>query len=344
MKTRYDARMLTPEAKEDLRRRVVAAVVDQGMKPTAAARVFHVSRTAIFHWTQAYRAGGAAALRKKTLGRPRQPRLTGHQAATTVRIITAGCPDQHKMPFALWTRQAVQELLARRWGVKVSLWTVGRYLQHWGLTPQKPVRRAYEQNPAAVRRWLQEEYPAIRARAAKEKAEIHWGDQMGLRSEHQSGTTWAKRGQTPVVAGPGRRFGCNMISTITNRGVLRFMVFGRNFATPVMLAFLTRLLRSVKGKVFLILDRHPVHRAAAVDRWLREHQDRIERFYLPDYSPQLNPDELLNQETKSHAGRQRPHDYGEMVRSLRTHLRSTQHQPAKVMRYFQEKHVMYAAH
>jgi transposase len=303
MSQRYDARMLTSEAKESLRLRVVAAVVDQGMGPTEAARLFHVSRTAIFHWTKAYKELGAQALAKKPLGRPKEPRLKGHQAATVVRIITAGCPDQHKMPFALWTREAVQSLLQRRFGLKVSVWTVGRYLKGWGLTPQKPVRRAYEQNPAAVKRWLQEEYPAIKRRAAKEKAEIHWGDQMGLRSEHQSGTTWAKRGQTPVVESPGKRFGCNMISTITNRGVLRFMVFRKNFATPILLVFLKRLLRSVKSKVFLILDHHPVHRAKAVDRWLEEHADKIERFYLPDYSPQLNPDELLNQETKSHAHR-----------------------------------------
>jgi transposase len=344
MSKRYDARMLTPEAKESLRRRVVAAIVEQGMKPTAAARTFGVSRTAIFHWTTAHRQGGMAALRAKKLGRPRRMRLAGHQSATAVRMITAGCPDQLQLPFALWTREAVQRLLGQRFGLKVSVWTVGRYLRHWGLSPQKPVRRAYEQNPAAVKRWLQEEYPAIQRRAAREKAEIHWGDQMGLRSEHQSGTTWAKRGQTPVVPSAGRRFGCNMISTITNRGTLRFMVFGKNFATPVMRKFLERLLRSVQGKIFLIIDRHPVHRAKGVDRWLAAHRNRIERFYLPDYSPELNPDELVNQEAKSQAGRQRPHNQSEMVANLRAHLRRTQQQPAKVMRYFQEKHVRYAAH
>jgi len=339
----YDARMLSSQAKEALRRRVVHAVVVQDMRPTQALRVFRVSRTAVYDWVQAYRAGGAQALRAHPLGRPKRSRLAGHQAATAVKLITERCPDQLKLPFALWTRQAVCQLLAERFGLRVSVWTAGRYLRHWGLTPQKPVRRAYQRNPAAVQGWLKEEYPAIRAKAKQEKAEIHWGDEMGLRSDHQSGRSYSKRGHTPVIPGTGQRFGCNMISTITNRGTLRFMVFPKRFTQPVLLAFLRRLLRSVKGKVFLIVDGHPVHHGKMVQRWLAAQQDRIALFFLPGYSPELNPDELLNQDIKSHAGRQRPKDPVQMMRSLRGHLRSTQKQPGKVRRYFREEHVAYAA-
>jgi transposase len=339
----YDARMLSSQAKEALRRRVVHAVVAQGMRPIEAVRVFRVSRAAVHNWVQAYRAGGARALRARPLGRPKRSRLAGHQAATAVQLITARCPDQLKLPFALWTRQAVCQLLASRFDLRVSVWTAGRYLRHWGLTPQKPVRRAYERNPAAVERWLKEVYPAIRAKAKQEKAQIHWGDEMGLRSDHQSGRSYSKRGHTPVILGTGQRFGCNMISTITNRGTLRFMVFKKRFAMPVLLAFLRRLLRSVKGKVFLILDGHPVHHGKMVQRWLAAQQGRIALFFLPGYSPELNPDELLNQDVKSHAGRQRPADQKQMMRSLRRRLRSTQKQPAKVRRYFHEEHVAYAA-
>jgi transposase len=338
----HDARMLSPQAKEVLRLRVVHAVVEQQMRPTEAVRVFRVSRTAVFGWVRTYRAGGARALHAHALGRPRRSRLAGHQAATAVKLITERCPDQLKLPFALWTRQAVCRLLAERFGLHVSVWTAGRYLRHWGLTPQKPVRRAYERNPAAVQRWLKEEYPAILAKAKQEKAEIHWGDEMGLRSDHQSGRSYSKRGRTPVIAGTGQRFGCNMISTITNRGTLRFMVFRKRFTQPVLLAFLRRLLRSVKGNVFLIVDGHPVHHGKKVQRWLAR-QDRIALFFLPGYSPELNPDELLNQDVKSHAGRQRPQDQMQMMRSLRGRLRSTQKQPAKVRRYFHEEHVAYAA-
>jgi len=341
-RNRYDARMLSAAAKEELRRRVVQAVV-QGMKPCEAVRVFRVSRTAVFNWMGAYRAGGERALRARALGRPRRSRLAGHPVGTAVKLILGRCPDQLQLPFALWTREAVGHLLARRFGLRVSVWTAGRYLRQWGLTPQKPVRRAYERNPAAVRRWRREEYPAIRAKAKQAKAEIHWGDEMGLRSDHQSGRSYGKRGCTPVIPGTGQRFGCNLISTITNRGTLRFMVFRKRFTQPVLLEFLRRLLRSVKGKVFLIVDGHPVHRGKMVRRWLAERGGRITLFFLPGYSPELNPDELLNQDVKTRAGRQRPKDQKQMMLSLRGHLRSTQKQPAKVRRYFQEKHVAYAA-
>ena len=193
MKTQ-DARRLSPEAQEDLRRRVVQAVVKQGMRQVDAVRTFGVSRTSIYNWVNSHVEGGAAALRSKPRGRPHRSRLAGHQAATTVRIITDRCPDQKKLPFALWTREAVQQLLADRFDVHVSVWTVGRYLAQWGLTPQKPLRRAYEQNPVAVKRWLNETYPAIVKQAKREKAEIHWGDEMGLRSDHQAGRSYGRRG------------------------------------------------------------------------------------------------------------------------------------------------------
>src|SRR5262249_32665243 len=198
------------------------------------------------------------------------------------------------LPFALWTREAVQPLIAQRTGLHLSIWTVGRYLKHWGFTPQKPVRRAYERNPEAVRRWLQEEYPAIRNCAKRENAEIYWGDEMGLRSDHQAGRSYSPRGKTPVIPGTGKRFGCNVVSTITNRGRLAFMVFKVRFTARVMVEFLGRLLRHAKRKVFLILDGHPVHRSRTVKEWLKENQARIRLFLLPGYSPELNPDELLN--------------------------------------------------
>ena len=212
-----DARVLSPEAQEDLRCRVVRAVEEHGISQAEAVRTFGVSRTAVHNWRKAYRTGGKAALKSKRRGRPRRSRLAGHQAATTVRIVQDGCPDQMKMPFALWTRDAVRELIADRCGIKLSVWTVGRLLKKWGFTPQKPLRRAYERDPAAVKRWLDEEYPAITRQAKQEKAEIHWGDEMGLRSDHQTGTSYGRKGRTPVITGTGQRFRCNMISAITNR-------------------------------------------------------------------------------------------------------------------------------
>ena len=341
---KLDARRLAPAAQEDLRRRVVRAVQERGLSKVEAARTFGVSRAAIHTWLKAVATGGEAALRARKRGPKPHCRLAGHQAATVVRLITDRCPDQLRLPFALWTREAVQQLIARRYGIRVSVWTVGRYLRRWGFTPQKPLRRAYEQDPVAVRRWLAEEYPAIRQRAKREKAEIYWGDEMGLRSDHQSGTSYGRRGQTPTVPGTGRRFGCQMISAITNRGHLLFLVYKERFTARVFLHFLRRLVRQVGRRAFLIVDGHPVHRSAEVKRWVVAHAQQLQLFYLPWYSPELNPDELLNQDVKTNAlGRQRPENQLQMMGTVRSYLRSTQKQPHIVRSYFQKDSVRYAA-
>lgn len=339
-----DARLLSPETQEQLRLRVARAVVDEGMKPSEAARLYRVSRTAVYHWCNSYQRQGAKGLKAKKRGRPRRSQLAGHEAATTVKLIQDRCPDQLKLGFALWTREAVQHLIAERFDRHMSVWTVGRYLKHWGFTPQKPLRRAYEQDPVAVQHWLDERYPAIRRRAKRENADIHWEDEMGLRSDHQAGTSYGRRGETPVIPGTGQRFSCNLISTVTNLGTLRFMVFTHRFTAAVFIEFLARLLRSVDRKVFLIMDGHPVHRAKKVKRWLAERSDQIEVFTLPGYSPGLNPDEYLNQDVKSNAvGRRRPGDQHEMMDQVRTYLRSTQRQPEVVKGFFHADEVAYAA-
>jgi len=317
---KQDARSLSAEGQEDLRRRVVEAV-QKGLSQTDAARLFGLARGTVSRWMGLVERVGRRALKARRRGRPPVSRLQPHQAATTVRHILSGCPDQLSMPFALWTREAVQELLSRKFDVQVSVWTVGRYLRAWGLTPQKPVRRAYEQNPAKVRKWLEEEYPAIREQARQFKAQIHWLDEMGLRSDHQAGRSYGRRGETPVVFGTGQRFRCNMISSITNRGRLAFMIFRQRFTARVFLNFLGRLLRltrKTRRKVFLIVDGHPVHKARSVSRWLAEHRKQIRIFFLPSYSPELNPDELLNQDVKTNAlGRVRPINVHEMMDYVR---------------------------
>lgn len=343
MKT-LDARTLPPQAQEDLRRKAVAAV-RAGKSKSEAARLFGVARQTLHTWINAYQARGAAGLKARRRGRkPGSRALDGKQAAVVRRRIRDRHPDQLKLPFYLWTREAVQELIAREFGVEVSVWTVGRYLRDWGFTPQKPARRALEQNPQAVRRWLREQYPAIRKQAQAEKGEIYWEDEMGLRSDHAAGRSYAPRGRTPTIRISGNRFGCNMISAISNRGRLYFSVFRRTFTTKVFLAFLRRLIKQVDRKVFLILDGHPVHRARAVTGWLERHADRIRFFPLPPYSPELNPDEYLNQDVKRNAdGGRRPRDADEMVSNVRGYLRSTQRRPALVSNYFQAEPVRYAA-
>jgi transposase len=339
-----DARSLPPAAQAALRRRAVKAV-RAGKTQGAAAMLFGVTRRAVNKWVRTAEEEGLSALKAARQGRPvGGGRLKAAQASVIVRLIRDRRPDQLKLAFYLWTRAAVGQLIERRFGIRMSVWTVGRYLAAWGFTPQKPIRRAFERDPEAVKRWLKEIYPAIRRRAKREKAEIYWGDEMGLRSDHAAGRSFSPRGETPVIPGTGQRFGCNMISAITNRGKLYFMVFKQRFTVAVFLEFLRRLDRQLGRALYLIVDGHPVHRAAAVKAWLKEDGRKIRLFFLPGYSPELNPDELLNQDVKSNAlGRRRARDQAELLHNVRGYLRGRQRRPQVVRNYFKEEHVRYAA-
>jgi len=338
-----DARSLPAIAQQDLRNRAVKAVLD-GRKQVEVAEVFGVTRQAIWKWLQSYREDGAKALKAKRQGRPKGGSLLPWQSAQIAKAVIGHCPDQLKLPFYLWTREAVAQLIERRFGIRLSVWTVGRYLARWGFTPQKPLRRAFEKNPEAVRRWLDEDYPSIRTQAKQENGVIYWGDEMGLRSDHAVGRSYGRRGQTPVIPGTGVRFGCNMISAITNKGRLHFMVFKERFKSEVFQEFLRRIVRQSTRKVFLIVDAHPVHRSGKVKRWLKRHETHIQLFFLPGYSPELNPDEMLNQDVKSNAvGRKRARTQSDLIATVRSFLWSRQRRPNVVKKYFLEKNVRYAA-
>jgi transposase len=347
--TRMDARRLSPDAQEDLRRRVVYAVREDGMLPAVAARTFGVCRQSVAAWVAQVQDGGTRALAARRRGPKVRPRIDAAAERDIIRSIRKDCPDQLLLPFALWTREAVAARVRQRTGREISIWTAGRYLKRWNMTPQRPMRRAYERDPAAVKAWLAERYPAIKQRAKGENALILWGDEMGLRSDDAIGRTYAPRGQTPVVPATGRRFGCNMISAISNLGQLWFMVFKDRLNAPVFIEFLGRLLRAggEGRKLFLIVDSHPAHKAAKVARWLEEEpverSGRLELFFLPGYSPELNPDECLNQDTKQAMRKNRPRDQQEMMSKVRSHLHRRKKQPQVVKRFFEEKHVHYAA-
>lgn len=345
MNTKQDARKLNLVGKEDLRRRVVRAVLEQGLAKAEAARVFGVSRTSVHAWINLYHESGVDGLTPKRIGRPRGGgRLQGWQAATIVNLIKDNCPEQLKMPFALWTREAVGDLIYQRFGIRYSRGMVGRLLCHWGFTPQKPVTRAYERNDERIRAWLQCEYPALRCRAKRENAEIYWEDETGLRSDHVVGRSYAPRGVTPVIRNTGQRFGCNIISAVNNLGKLRFRVFKGSFTQALMIDFLERLVRDAQRKIIVIADGHPAHRGRRLRQWLEEHASQCELVLLPGYAPELNPDELLNQDLKSNVFRSgRPKTRDELVGQTRSYLRATQKRPDIVRAYFQEAHVNYAA-
>jgi len=342
MKTK-DARSLPAVAQEDVRFKAVKAVVG-GKKQVEVADIFGVTRQAVGKWVRAYREGGFKALKAAKQGRPKGGSLLPWQAAQIAKTVIDRHPDQLKLPFYLWTREAVAQMIEAKFGIRLSVWTVGRYLGRWNFTPQKPIRKAFEKDPEAVRQWLEQRYPAIRKQAKREKARIYWGDEMGIRSDHCTGRSYGRRGQTPVVPGTGKRFGCNMISALTNLGHLNFMVFKERFTSDVFVEFLRRLVRQSGQKVFLIVDGHPVHRSKHTKNWIAKHEDNIHLFFLPGYSPELNPDELLNQDVKSNAiGRKRTRNVKEMLVEVRRFLWSRQRRPCLVKKYFYQKHVQYAA-
>jgi transposase len=341
-----DTRSLSGEAQAALRNRAVQAVLD-GMTQAEAARVFRVHRNAVNRWIRRYREGGWAGLAEQRRGRRpgEQPALSERQQQELNALVRESTPDQLGLVGFLWTRDAVAELLAQRYGLWLARTTVGGYLRGWGFSPQKPQRRALEQNPVAVARWLATEFPAIRAQARQEGGVVVWLDEMGVRSDAAAGRSWAPVGRTPVIKRTGKRFRVNMISAISNQGLLRFRLFTGSFTGAVFIDFLRRLLRDCQGrKVHLIVDGHPVHRAKLVSAWVGRHAERIELHFLPGYSPELNPVELLNHDVKANAaGRRRPRSAGELREELHGYLRRRQRQPAVLVRFFDHPTTRYAA-
>jgi len=337
---------LSGAAQAALRNRAVQAVLD-GMTQAEAARVFGVHRNAVNRWIRRYREGGWAGLAEQRRGRRpgEQPALSERQQQELIALVREGTPDRLGLAGFLWTRDAVAELLAQRYGVWLARTTVGGYLRGWGFSPQRPQHRALEQNPVAVARWLATEFPAICAQARREGGMVLWLDEMGVRSDAAAGRSWAPVGRTPVIKRTGKRFRVNMISAISNQGLLRFRLFTGSFTGAVFIDFLRRLLRDCQGrKVHLIVDGHPVHRAKLVSTWVGRHAERIELHFLPGYSPELNPVELLNHDVKANAaGRRRPRSAGELREELHGYLRRRQRQPQVLVRFFDHPTTRYAA-
>jgi transposase len=341
-----DTRSLPAAAQAALRSRAVRAVLE-GMTQAEAARVFGVHHNAVNRWIRRYREGGWAGLGEQRRGRRlgEQAALSESQQQELMALVRETTPDQLGLAGFLWTRDAVAALIGQRYGLLLARTTVGGYLRGWGFSPQKPQRRALEQNPAAVARWLATEFPAIRAQAKREGGVVLWLDEMGVRSDAAAGRSWAPVGQTPVIKGTGKRFRVNMLSAISNAGRLRFRLFTGSFSSRVFIDFLGRLLRDCGGrKVHLIVDGHPVHRAKLVSAWVGRHADQIELHFLPGYSPELNPVELLNHDVKANAaGRRRPRSEGELRAELHGYLRWRQRHPNVLVRFFDYPTTRYAA-
>lgn len=342
---RTDSRSLSDDALIERRRQVVRCRLSGlGLKDSAAQ--CSMSRHAANRAWQLYKKKGWKALDARRTGRPRGSGqlLTDEQQRETQRLISDRMPDQLKLPFALWSRKAVRQLIKERYGVELAERTMTEYLRRWGFSAQKPMRRAMEQRPSEVRRWKEQVYPAIAARAKAEGAEIYWGDETGVRSDDARGRSFAKRGCTPVVRVGSKRHGRSIISAVSARGGMRWMVFKGALNLRAFRRFLARLIKDARRKVFLIVDNLRVHHAKDLQPWLQQHKRRLELFFLPSYSPELNPVEVANADLKRALAQQPPaSDEQEMVSNICSHYRSVQRRPRRVASYFQHPDVRYAA-
>lgn len=335
-----DGRQVEHATLEWMRLRAVEAVVKERQSPETVIRWFKLHRTVIYKWLRMFRQGGWEALKSTKAPGP-EPKLTQREKERLGTLLMKN-PLQLHFDFGLWTLEMVQELIRRKFEKNVSIPTVTRILTAIGYSRQKPLQRAYEQDPERVRRWKEEEYPAILAEAKRERREIYFEDESGFRSTGSGGTTWSRRGQTPIVRKTGKRYGINSISAISRRGKLWFMLFEGTCTAGVFVVFLRRLLKNNKEPVTLIVDGHPTHKTKAVRQFMQSKNGMLKLYFLPPYSPELNPDEQVWNNTKHSLKRKSVGGKQQFIAEIRQHLRSLQRQADKVSRFFLHPDVAYA--
>lgn len=329
------------------RRKQIVRLHKKAIKIMQIVSMTGLSYPAVRATIDRFETGGWAAIRPARRGRSKGVgrTLSQVQEDTIQRTIIDKRPEQLKMDFSLWSRAAVGQLIEQEYGIKLHVRSIGKYLTRWGFTPQKPIKRAYEQSPQAVQAWLEGEYPAIEQRARREGAEIHWGDETALVNTDVRGRSYSPAGKTPVAfAVGGTRQKLSMIATVTNQGKTRWMIIDDAFDSEKLIEFLQALIKDAGKKVFLILDNLRVHHSKIVKAWVAERIDQIELFYLPSYSPQLNPEERLNADLKQEMGKRVPvRTKAKLREAASQHMTMLERSPDRVQSYFQDRRVRYAA-
>lgn len=343
-KTGMNKKRESAEIQASTRKKILSYLKKKHGTQREAAEVFGVSESCVHKVWKRYREGGSRNVEQRKRGVKGGKKINGGQQAEIRRLIKDKMPDQLKLAYGLWTREAVGQLIFTRYSIELSRWQVGRYLKTWGYTPQKPISKAFEQKPEQVRKWLEEQYPAIKKKAQKEKAVIYFGDETGMRSDHQAGKSYAPKGQTPVIKRTGQRFSLNMISAISNKGHLQFMILDGKFNGEVFVQFLQRMIKYSKHKIYFVTDGHPAHKTKMLNEWLAANKKRIEVFFLPPYSPELNPQEYVNQDVKTNIiGKHRPINKAQMKGNVENFMMKRKNDKKQVQKYFHAKHVQYAA-
>ena len=329
------------------RRKQVVRLHKKGIKIMAIVAMTGLSYPCVRSTVDLFVAGGWPAIRPACRGRARGDGrvLSQAQEQAIQSLIIQNRPEQLQMDFCLWSRAAVGQLISQEYGIDLQVRSIGKYLTRWGFTPQKPIKRAYEQKPEAVQAWLEGEYPAIEQRARSEGGEIHWGDETALVNTDVRGRSYAPAGKTPVaMAVGGTRHKLSMIATVTNQGKTRWMIIDEAFDAAKFIEFLAALVKDADKKVFLILDNLRVHHSRLVKAWAAERADQIELFYLPSYSPQLNPEERLNADLKQEIGKRVPvRTRAKLHDAANERMLMLDRAPERVIAYFQDRRVRYAA-
>jgi transposase len=339
-----DARELSDGVLEALRLRALHGC-EMGYTEAEVAALLGVCRETVCRWWSAYARGGFDALPHDRTGRPQGTgrTLPDQQARRIREQLAAHSPEDLGIPAPLWTRRAVQQLIRNELGIAMPIRTVGSYLHRWGHTAKRPRRHARKQDPEEIRQWLEETYPAIEQRAAKEGAEIHWCDETGVGADEHPACGYAPEGEPVTVDVPDPHIRMNQIATITNEGTVRFMTYARTMNATLFLIFLGRLLRSTTGKVFVIADRLRAHATPAVAEWVAAHRDRIELFYLPRYAPELNATEYLNNDLKGQVNAAGlPGNKGELRSRMQEFMNKLRWLPGHVRNYFKHPCMRYA--
>ena len=335
-----DGRKIDRKALEAIRIRAVQRV-EAGESPEVVIKALGFTRSQIYEWIAKYRNGGIEALKsRKAPGKT--PKLSGAQLKKIYRLVVGVDPRQLRFEFALWTRAMIRELIRREFKVKMSEVSVGRMLKKLGLSPQRPTHRAIQRDDLAAYKWMAEDFPTIRKLAKEKNGEIYFADESSVRSDYHSGTTWAPVGRTPVVKTTAVRHKVNLISAISPRGALRFMATEDSVTAEVFIEFLKRLLHKAARPVFVIVDNHPVHRSREVREFAKSTNGKLYLFYLPPYSPELNPDEHVWNYLKNHKiGRQSTKNGFELSRRIESIMRSLQKLPEKVKSFFRHPWTKY---
>jgi transposase len=340
-----DFRKIKDEVRDPLRKQALK-MIQKGIKKKDVAVIMGVHVNTITNWVKKHRIEGNKGLRglKRGVKSEDKKLLSKQQEQEVQEMICDIMPDQIKLPYALWTRKAVKELIEREFGVILAITTTGDYLRSWGFTPQKPKKKAYEQNDKKVQQWLNEEYPAIKQRAKQENAEIHWGDETGVKNNCQHGRSYSPKGNTPVKRSMSKRFSANMISTVTNQGKVEFMIYTGSMDAAMFIKFLIQFTKDKQRKKYLILDNLRVHHSKLVKAWVEENKEYIELFYLPSYSPERNPDEYLNCDLKQGLSQKpSPRNQQKLHDNLEDHMNFLQKNQNRVKKYFNHEHIKYAA-